>query len=213
MDKLTVLNRALAFIGEEPITNPDSPETPAGKHINDGFDQARREVTRRYPWNWAETWTSINKTTAPPFGYTDAYALPEDFLRLLFVGDPTCDTIDFRLLRQGKPDYRRVIALNNGGAPTLKIGYSADEPLLSLWDPLAIKVLSIWLALDAAKAITGQKEHVALLNQMLSEELKDAVGVDGQEQSVLKHVDSFVQRERNMADYGATGFTNVIGYF
>lgn len=213
MDKVTLINRALGFLGERSITNPDAPETPAGKHMVDMYDQCRREVLRRYAWNFAEVWSTCNITTAPPYKYDDAYSLPEDYLRLLWVGDPDYPTRDYRLLNQGSPNYRKVIALNNDGASTLQIAYSADISLLSMWDPLAIKVFALWLAVDAGKAVTGQDAHVKLLNDLLSEELKDAVGVDGQEQAVLMHVTSAVQDARDQAQYGDTsGWTVVEGY-
>lgn len=218
MDKLTVINRALFLIGERPITNPDSPETTAGKYFCDQFDQGRREVQRRYPWNFAERWAYVDKTTAPPFGYSDAYSLPADFLRLLIVGDVIYDddrNRNFRILNQGAPDYRKVIALNNSGASRLQIAYSADIELLSIWDPLAIKVFAIWLAMDASKGITGQDNNVKMLNDLLTEELKDAVAVDGQEQPMRQQVFSNVQRARDEAQFGAgaNGWTNIVGYY
>ena len=211
-DKITCLNRGLAFLGERPITNPDSPETPAGKHLADQFDQCRREVLRRYPWNWAETWKACQITTAPPFGYTNAYSFPDDCLRLIWVGDITETRRDFRIINQGKPDYRKVIAIDNSGANTLNIAYTSDVTILSQWDPLALKVLSIWLALDAAKAVTGKVELVKMLNELLSDELKDAVGVDGQEQATLRYTTSYVQDERDLASFGSSLFTKVEGY-
>lgn len=212
--KITILNRALSLIGERPITNPDSPETNAGKFIAGQLDQARREVIRRYPWNFAETWAEIDKTNNPNFGYSNAYSLPEDFLRLLFVGDPSEPPItDFRIMNQGKPNYRKVIALDNNGANKLKIGYSADIELFTLWDPLALKILSIWMALDAARVITGGEKHVIFLDQMLSNELKDAVGVDGSEQPMMINRFSKVQEARDQAQWGGMGFTNVTGYY
>ncbi|MBX9688198.1 MAG: hypothetical protein K2X27_15930 [Candidatus Obscuribacterales bacterium] len=217
MDKRLVINRALSFLGERSITNPDAPETPSGKFMVDQFDQARREVLRRYPWNFAETWANCDRTTAPVFGYSDAYSLPPDFLRLLIVGDVVSNddrNRNYRLLNQGSPDFRKVIALNNCGAPKLPIAYTADITLLSQWDSLAIKVFAIWLAMDAAKSITGEDSQVKTLNDLLSEELKDAVAVDGQEQPMRMQVFSNVQRERDYAQFGGEGFfTNVAGYY
>lgn len=212
-DKLSVINRALFFLGEQTITNPDSPETTAGKKVAGVFDASRREVLRRYPWNFAEVWEEIDKTTAPAFGFTDAYALPQKYIRLLWVGDPNTPSLDYRLLTQAA-DFRRVIAINNGGASKLKIGYGADVELLSLWDPLALKVLAMWIACDAAKTITGKMEYAQVISEMLSEELKDAVGVDGQEQAVLRDQRSFVQDARNFTEFGGSvlPWTNVGGY-
>src|SRR5688572_16383166 len=162
--KIDIINWALGYIGEKAITNPDSPETPAGRRIVERYDPCRKEVIRRHPWNFAEIWANVNITTAPPFGYDDAYTLPEDFVRLLFIGDATCTDSrnrNFKLLNQGSPNYRRVIALNNSGDEELPIGYSADIQLLSQWDPLALKVFSYFLALDSAKGTTGKDSLVA----------------------------------------------------
>lgn len=213
-DRVSVINRALGFIGERAISNPDAPETPAGKRITDAFDQCRQEVICRVPWNFAETWATCSITTAPPFGYTDAYSLPADCLRILIVGDPTQPLTDYRILNQGSPDYRKVIACNNAGKTTLPIAYNADITILSQWSPLALKVLAIWLALDAAKALTGQDELVKLLDELLTKELQDAVAVDGQEQPIRESRFSYVQEERDLANYGGNGYgwTNVVGY-
>lgn len=213
MDKITVLNRALGFLGERTIVNPDNPETLAGKHITSYFDQGRREVLRRYPWNFAESWIEIPKTTAPSMHFSDAYSLPQDFIRLLVVGDFDRPNRDYRMITQGAPDYRRVIALNNAGKDTLQIAYVPDIDLLSMWDPLALKVLALWLALDAAQAITGQDGKVQTINGLLTEELKDAVNVDGQEQAVRDVEWSAVQDARRSANFGSFGFTDVRGFY
>jgi len=211
-DKVTVINRGLRFIGERPISNPDSPDTDAGKHFVEIFDQCRREVQRIYPWNFGEVWDEVDKTTPPKFGYSDAYALPESFLRLLWVQDPEYDTLKFRLLYQPAPDNRRVIALDNGGESKLKIGFAADVEVLSHWDPLALKALALWMALDAVKGITGREKHVEIVNELLAETLKDAFGVDGSEQSIQRHLESYTQNARNQAQFGGS-FTNVQGYY
>ena len=213
MDKATLINRALRFIGERPITNPEAPETEAGKHMAGIYDQCRREVLRIHPWNFAETWEEVDRTTAPNFGYSDAYVLPENFIRLLVVGDMDMDTLDFRLLNQGAPEYRRVIALDNSGALKLQISFTADIENLAMWDPLAIKVLALWMAVDSVKGITGKSKDTEILNEMLAEALKDAGGVDGQEQTLRRHVDSHVQRERDAAQFGGGYFTNVQGFY
>lgn len=210
-DLLSVINRSLFFIGEPPIVNPDSPETVAGKKLVGSFVQSRRETIRRYPWNWAEVWGEAVRVGNPSRGYRNAYAFPEKFVRLLWVGDPKCSRRDYRLLRD-PVENRRIIAIDNNDSPTLPIGYSEDVELLSDWDPLALKVLAIQMALDASKSVTGQDKYVALLNALLTEELKDAAGVDGQEQAVLQTTHSDVQDARNSANFSYSTWTNVTGY-
>lgn len=210
-DLLSLINRSLFFIGEPPILNPDSPETVAGKKLAGSYVQSRRETIRRYPWNWSEVWGEATRVGDPPRGYKNAYAFPENFIRLLWVGDPKYSRRDYRLLRD-PVENRRIIAINNDDKATLPIGYSADVELLSDWDPLALKVLAIQMALDASKSVTGQDKYVALLNTLLTEELKDAAGVDGQEQAVLEQNQSDVQDARNAVNFGYSSWTNVAGF-
>lgn len=208
--KLAIINRSLAFLGERPITNPDAPDTPAARHLCDNIDSSRQEVLRRYAWNFAEKWANTTLTTAPTVGpYDNAYDYPADCMRLIWVGEMDSTRTDYRLVNTGT---QRVIAINNDGDSTLPLAYTCDVTNYSLWDPLARKVLALWMAVDAAKAITGKGEHVKILNELLSEELKDAVGVDGQEQQMMRHVTSGVQDERDYAQYGSDSWTRVEGY-
>jgi hypothetical protein len=212
MDKLSVICRALGFLGEQPITNPDAPETPAGRYMADHYDESRREIIRRHPWNWAEVWKTAAKTTAPPFKFTDAYVYPADCLRLLIVGDLDESIRDYRIINQGSPEYRKVIACDNDGANTINLCYCADIEILSMWDPLALKCLSLFMAVDAAKYVTGQEKLAETLNGLLTEEWREAVAIDGQEQRIWKDEDSEVNQARQSANY-AGGFTKVLGYY
>ena len=168
-------------------------------------------MLRTYPWNFAEVWAELGITTAPAFGYTNAYTRAADDLRLLMVidgrasnfsSDPLPTRRDFRLMTQGAPDYRKVIALDNNDASTLQIIYTADISLMSMWDPLAVEVFAIQLALNASKSITGQDGLGEFLNELLTEAWKDASGVDGQEQSINLYEESPTRSARNAAGSG-----------
>lgn len=212
--KREIINRGLLFVNERPINNPDEPDTPASRKMVDIFDSARRELLRMYAWNFAEVWKTATRVGTPPegFGYADAYALPPGYLRLLVIGSYAESEADYRLLYDDEAK-QRVIAINNSGALTLKLAYIADHKIYPLWDPLAAKALSISLARDLAKSITGQTELAVALDQDLTRALKDAVGVDGQEQSIRRYVSSPVQRAREFGGMPFSYFTPVEGYY
>jgi hypothetical protein len=216
--KTDVINRALGFIGERPIINPDAAETTAGKHIARIYDQCRQEVLRAFPWNFAEVWKEIDRVATPSFGYSDAYLLPTDFIRLLTVGydRPSIQVTtalisrkDYRLLSSGAPNYDRWLAVDNAGEDVIKIAYTADVDKMHIWDPLAIKVLALWMAVDAAKAITGHDDLVIQLNAMLTESFREAAGADGGEQVVNLHQESPTRNSRVSAQFGDSYFTPV----
>ncbi len=215
-----VINRALRFIGERPIISASSPQTTAGKAMVDNFDQCRREVLRRVPWNFAECWAALSYFSAAPtgFDYQDLYALPADYIRIIDLPGLSLQTAlappesitDYRLIQF---NGQRCIALSNNAANTLNMAYVCDTTNLALWDPLALKVFAMWLAIDVAKGITGQDALVEQLNQMLAEDLKDAVGVNGNEQRKRRQTFSKVQTDRELAFMGwSSYFTPVQGF-
>lgn len=220
--KTALVNRALGFLGERRITSTDNPQTPAGKHIVDNYDPCRREVLERFPWPFAEKWGTLNYVQAAPkgFDFSDLYAIPADYIRPVNfpgLGVPsTLSTlsadciVDYRIINIGT---QVCIALNNNANPELNIAYISDVTLLNLWSPLALKVFADFLALDAAKAITGMDDLVSKLNAMLTLDLQDAVGVAGNSQPKHRSAFSNVGRERQAVFMGGPGFfTNVAGY-
>ncbi|MDE1971097.1 MAG: hypothetical protein KGI50_06020 [Patescibacteria group bacterium] len=219
-----LVNRALVFLGEKRITNTDSPESRAGKMLVDISGPCRREVLRRVSWNFAETWASLNYFGAAPqnFDYQDLYALPDDYIRVVDLPNMSVKSAiglpqsieDYRLIvMNNNGGQQRCIALNNNAANTLPMCYIADVTNLSIWDPLALKVLAMWMALDVAKGVTGQDGLVQQLSEQLTLDLQDAVGVNGNEQRKRRQTFSNVQKDRELAYLGYSSyFTPVTGY-
>lgn len=218
--KTALINRALSFIGEQRVTNTDNPETKAGRAMCDNYDACREETLRRVAWSFAESWTALNFYKALPSGYdySDSYKLPSDFIRMIDVPGQVAAGIfelpasikDFRLINyQGT----RVIAIQNNAAPNLNVAYTANIGDLTVWDPLAKKVFATILALDLAVGITGKAVRAQQLEAMLSMDLQDAAGVNGNEQRKGRQTYSQIVRERETAFLGNVSFfTNVQGY-
>lgn len=218
-----LVNRALGYLGEQKITNCDAPETPNGRLMVDSYDMCRREVLRRVSWNFAETWGTLNYYKPAPkgFDYSDTYSLPADYIRIVDLPGGNYASIDFSMDDCSIQDYRfiqmngiRLIALSNNASPTLCMAYIADVTNLTLWDPLALKVLSMWMALDIAKGATGQEAVANGINALLTGDLQDAVGVNGNEQRKRQHNFSQTKRSRQDAFLDGVGafFTPVVGY-
>ena len=222
MSKTALVNRALGFLGERRITSTDNPQTPAGKHIVDNYDPCRREVLERFPWPFAEKWSSLNYLEPAPqgFDFSDLYALPSDYIRPVnfpglgvpgqLSGFSQSIIVDYRIVNVGT---QVCIAISNNAAPLLPIAYISDVTLLNLWTPLSLKVFADFLALDAAKAITGMDDLVAKMNEILTLDLQDAVGVAGNSQPKHRSAFSNVGQDRRDSFWGSSGyFTPVLGY-
>jgi hypothetical protein len=239
----SLINRSLRLLGERAIMNPNNPETPAGRILVDAYDQCRKEVLRRCPSTFAEFWGFWNYAgptpgTPPPsppvpgvgtynmnqpqFDYQDSYVMPDNYIRMInipglaslsSVNRSGGTLVDYRFLNAGPPSYQRLIALDNNHAPTLAVSYVIDVPVLSRWDALTLKVLATWLALDQAKAITGQEAITKALSDMLTVDLQDAIGVSGNEQPKHESRFSKIARDREDAFLGnVSWFTPVQGY-
>lgn len=216
-----LFNRSLSYLGERKITSANAPETTAGRRLVDCYDMCRREILRRVSWNFAECWASLDYFAPAPtgFDYQDTYQLPADYIRIIDIPGLSNQTAVFGAVRSVE-EYRfitmdgaKLIALSNNAATTLAIAYIADVTNLTLWDPLALKCLATWMALDIAKGVTGQDTLVQQLNQMLNLDLQDAVGVNGNEQRKRRQTFSNVQKDRQNAFLGEGGFfTPVSGY-
>lgn len=237
----SLVNRSLRLLGERPIQTIANPETPAGRILVDAYDDCRREVQRRCPCTFAEMWTFWEYAgptpTVPgavpttggtfsanqmPFDYADTYTIPDNYIRLIDIPGLTPQSglsfqhnsiTDFRFINAGPPDFQRLIALDNNASETLPVCMIVDVPLLSRWDPLTRKVLSTWLALDQAIAITGKQAIAQGLVEMLKCDLQDAIGVSGNEQPKHESRFSRVARDRELSFLGGTSwFTSVSGY-
>jgi len=67
------------------ITNITNPTTEEEVICARWYDSTRRALLRKHFWVFARTRKAISRdSTAPPFGYADAYNLPTDYLRLHF---------------------------------------------------------------------------------------------------------------------------------
>lgn len=183
--KLQIFNRALGLLGQPPINNVENPESSAGKILANIYDQIRKGVLARYLWNFAEVTANTNRLGDSESLYDDDYLYPDNCLRLLkVITDEGVRIEDYRL-GYNVASNTRVIQVNNDGKSTLKLIYNYDVTTMFHWSPLAAEVFAYFLAIGGCNAILG-KENSMLgeLNKALSEELKDAIGVDGQEQKM-----------------------------
>jgi hypothetical protein len=104
LDALTVLNRACARIGNEPLQSPDE-ATPGGQAASLIYDGVVSFLLGMYPFSWALAFRQLEKLpgVTPLAGYAFAYQLPGDRLGppLYVTDDPSNDSVRvlrFRLL-------------------------------------------------------------------------------------------------------------------
>lgn len=195
---IDICNLALDHFGERSIASINPPSTKPEITMARHYDQVRRELLRKYVWNFAKKRDSISRIGTPAFDFPDKYQLPNDFIRLLSIGGET--------ERTQKREYDiegRELLCNGSGAASVTIRYIRDVEDVTKWDSLFIKCMGLSLALDTAYAFSKKKGDVERLNGLLTTELPDAVTIDGQEKPPIRIQYSKYLAARQGAGYSA----------
>jgi len=174
--QLEVWNNALALVEEAPLTST-SPTNEAGRQCANQWDQALRSALELGSWNFALVRAQLNPATAPAFGYQNAFQLPADVVRLVYVS-PTG--------RMGNP--MRDYANENGQILT-----DASACFISYVSSIAAMRLGAWpasftdfVAADLAQRIAPKLSASDSLKEIIAREYKRrkaiALGWDAQQQ-------------------------------
>lgn len=189
-----VCNLALDLLKQDVITSIDSPTGGTDVICARWYDQVRRSTLRKHPWNFAATRATLAPNAiAPAFGFTQAFDLPNDFVRLLTIGDDSIDDL------QGKyqlEDGQLLFSYSDDSS--LKIRYVYDFTEVARMDPLFVDVLAAELALRIAYKVTGSDEAAERITEHLKKIAPEAYAIDGQERPPIRIQRSkFLQRRRS----------------
>ena len=177
LSEVDICNMALDLIKVDPITDIRDPQTDSEAICNRWYDTTRRQVLRAHPWNFAKARYACSLDATPPaFGYLDAYNLPNDFIRLRFIGDE-----NEGLVGQDYEIEGSQLLIDNGSAASLNIGYIKDETLVSKWDELFKRYISAQMAYNMAYAFSGKSTLRADVKDMLADIRVEARAVNGQD--------------------------------
>ena len=87
--EVSICNNALIKLGEDTITALTE-NSKAGRLCNALYADTRDTVLREHVWNFAMKRVQLaENTTAPVFGYANAFDLPSDCLRVISMQDTT----------------------------------------------------------------------------------------------------------------------------
>ncbi len=166
---IAICSAALGKIGDDPITSLTD-NTNRAKKCNIHYDPARKAVLRDHPWADSTKrvqLAQLSETPAWEFDY--AYALPQDFMRLVYTS-------------LGKNDPYRIEGkklLCN--VDEVFIAYVYDNQDVTSYDALHTDALIAKLAFELALAITGKASYRDAMAQEYVAKKNDAKAVNGQE--------------------------------
>ena len=163
-----ICNGALNQLGASTILSLTE-DSKNARLCNSRYTQVRDALFRTHPWNCLQARLELAASTdSPAWGFTYAYTLPANCLRLLRVLDYDSNY---------KVEGRKILS----NASTMKILYIARITDPNEYDELLRETLSAALGADIAYAVTSN--NTTSQNMILSyqEKLKDARFVDSTE--------------------------------
>jgi len=172
--KIEICNMALALCGTRRITAMDNPSREA-RACNDNYDICRRAILRRHRWNFATKRVILStvSATVPAFGYTNAFNLPDDFIRVhtVYTGELVIDTADYRI-EQG-------LVLSDKDELWLKYVYDIEDT--TQFDPLFDRYLAATLAETVSPQLNASESNLQMIQRQMKDAGHEAKFVDGVE--------------------------------
>ena len=194
-----ICNMAMDHLNQKAdIANIETPETDneilCARHYNSVLEY----VLRNYVWNFAKGRKVIprDELNTPVFDYTDAYKLPNDFLRLVsFNTHDSLVGLDFDLIGTH-------LFLNNNGASSVNLRYIKRVDDVKAFDSGFVQLFSLYLALNLAFKKTAKQTLIDRLEKRIELAEAKIVSIDGQERPPKRIQRSRYNRARNMVDTG-----------
>ena len=145
--KVSICNQALTLLGAATITSLDD-DTREAKLCKIHYDNVRDSVLEAHDWSFAVRWYDLAPSADPPLSeFANAYPLPTEVIRVLFVGQ-----------NYKYPDFYQVEGQNvvtDSSACRIQALISLDDPIQ--YSPLFIQAFAARLAAELAIPITNSR--------------------------------------------------------
>tara|TARA_Y100001963_G_scaffold65263_1_gene91003 strand:- start:6381 stop:6962 length:582 start_codon:yes stop_codon:yes gene_type:complete len=169
-----ICNGALNQLGASTILSLTE-DSKNARLCNSRYTQVRDALFRTHPWNCLQTRLELAASSdSPAWGFTYAYTLPANCLRLLRVLDYDSNY---------KVEGRKILS----DASTMKILYIARITDPNEYDELLRETLSAALGADIAYAVTSNNTTSQNMIVSYQEKLRDARFVDSTEGQNVEH--------------------------
>lgn len=175
---------ALSRLGQkDTISGIDLPTTSTERLCSLHYDETRRELLRTLIPNFARKLAVLTAASGvtPAFGFTTAYALPNDFIRLMALGDIYVTSGDTIARLYDFDNGYLVCDSGDAVAGGINMQYIANITNVTKFDPLFSKALRLQLAMDMAYAFSLKQSLVKAIEDELQMALRNAGAVAGQE--------------------------------
>jgi len=180
MSKVSIVNSALIKLGEDPVTSLDETNKPA-RTMKEQYDKKRQELLRQYRWNFSVLRRVLApSSTAPEFGYSYKFFVPNNVLRIVGVYDeaePLYQVNYTGACIPHKIEGGHILCDVN----PLYLFAIEDVTDTARFDPLFSELLAWSLAADTALAITNSPAKAKVAFTGYSETSKMARSANARE--------------------------------
>lgn len=178
MDKIEIINLALARIGVAAIERLDEP-SEAARQVRAFYEHTRRTVMRKHKWSFATRRAGLALVPATLKDYKYAYRYPTDAIyvhRLYAEGSKKpWDNRHYKIMSNKEG---RLICTRQKFA---EVEYTADITDTTLFDDGFVEAFSWKLASEIAFTLTGKQDLVTNAIQAYNAYFTEAVGADAAE--------------------------------
>lgn len=194
--KTDICNLSQDLLDGETLLDIDNPTTATESLLTRWYDQCRKQCLREHPWKFAAKRLILaQSSTDPVFGYTAAFPLPNDFIRLLTIENDDGVQIlpqHYQIESQGG---QKVILMSTD-ASSVRVRYVYDIEDVTKFDSLFTSYLAHTIAINTAFKITGSNTGVERVKALKDERGAIARSVSGQERPPTRVERSFNKRAR-----------------
>lgn len=183
--KVEICNLALDLLQvDDPVTDIDNPSTKTEETCSRWYDSTRQQALRAHSWNFAIKRESLAKdVTAPAFGYSAAFNLPADYIRLMYatMNDVNVEQMIDPQSYAVEGNQILIGGIRSVTPDTLNIVYTSDFTNVPKFDPLFTAYLYTLLAQNMAYSLTQSNTNIQRINGLMDQVESKAKAMDGQE--------------------------------
>jgi hypothetical protein len=180
LGRLEIMNIAVDLLLEAPLASPTQPGK-IGNSLRRNFGLALDTELQGHPWNCATVRTKLaTTTTAPVFGWTYAFPLPAQTLRvydLSYNGAFEGPSVPYAVENDGADN---IVIMTNQAAP-LYLKTIRRVQSLGILPPLLCDLIGANLARRVCHSITGKASLLDRINEFYKETERKAKVADAQE--------------------------------
>jgi len=185
--EVSICNQALLLLGANTVISLDDDTTEA-KLCKAHYQPIRDAVIEAHNWTFATRWMTLPAlATAPEGEYANAFPLPSNVLRVIFVGESYKHPVD-----EWRVEGNNIVM--NQISCKCQVIYQIVDP--AKFSPLFVQALVSRLAADMAIALTNSRSLMETHLTVYQTKMKEAFTRDGIQGRSRKITSKWANRAR-----------------